>query len=112
MQEYDIFDELCPSAMEKVQSGNGSSLTPLERLSLGFEGCAAYGPSPQACSSDQLERDRQFFNSLTEEEWNSLPQHMRDFWGPLGEDYSDVLYDSDAEVWYVYYPATGDWHWY
>ena len=100
-----------PSATEKLQSGNGSSLTPLERLSLGFEGCAAYG-SLKACSPDQLERDRQLFNSLAEEEWNSLPQDMRDFWGPLREDHSEVLYDYDAEAWYVYYPATGEWHWY
>ena len=100
-----------PSATEKLQSGNGSSLTPLERISLGYEGCLAYG-SLEACSPDQLERDRQFFNSMTDEEWNSLPQDYQDFWGPLREHYSEVLYDDEAEAWYVYYPATGEWYWY
>ncbi len=63
---------------KKVQSGSGDSLTGLERLSLGYEGCEAYG-SLETCPSDQLESDRQLVNSLTEEEWNSLPQDLRDF---------------------------------
>src|SRR4051812_32070327 len=99
-------------------SAQEGSRPPMERLSPGFEGCAAHG-SLEACNPDQLERDRQLFNSLTDEEWNSLPQEMRDFWGPLrssdgsGQDgYSELLYDSEAGAWYVYYPETGEWYWY
>jgi len=68
-----------------VNAKNNSNPTPLEQISLGYEGCLAYGPSLENCSPEQLERDRQFINSMTDEEWNSLPQELRVFWGPLRE---------------------------
>ena len=118
-QEYDIFDQVRPSAMEKMQSGDSSSLTPLERMSLGREGCEAYGPSLSDCSPAQLEADRQFYNSMSDEEWNALPQDIRDYFGSLRSSdgssdagSSDLLYDSAYDAWYVYYPSTGERYWY
>ena len=114
-QEYDIFDQVRPGALEKMQSGDSSSLTPLEKLSLGREGCEAYGPSLSDCSPAQLEADRQFYNSMTDEEWNALPQDMRDYFGSLRSSdgsndagNSELLYDDDAQAWYVYYPESGE----
>ena len=108
-----------PSAIEKTQSGDSSSLTPLEKMSLGREGCEAYGPSLSDCSPAQLEADRQFYNSMSDEEWNALPQDIRDCFGSLRSSdsssdagSSELLYDSEYGAWYVYHPATGEWYWY
>jgi hypothetical protein len=88
-----LFVAVLASALAVVlDAKNNSNPTPLEQINLGYEGCLAYGPSLENCPPGQLEFDRQLVNSLTDEEWNSLPQELRGFWGPLRGDSSEVLY--------------------
>ncbi len=79
-----------------LHARNESNVTPLERISAGYQGCLAYGPSLENCAERQLEHDRQLVNGLTDEEWNSLPQELRVFWGPLRGDSPEVLLYDDA----------------
>ena len=56
---------------------------------------------------------------MTYEEWNALPQNIRDYFGSLRSSdgsgnagNSELRYDYDAQAWYVYYPESGEWYWY
>jgi len=65
------WDAIRASAAEKINSGLGSELTGLERLSLGYEGCLAYA-SAADCPPEQLANDKALYGSLTYEEWAML----------------------------------------